>query len=83
MANFRILNTGSNLPDVLLYRNRDENGQESVNIMAVGIIEDTENMFAEEKVIFENHISARQFIKDFTIKSAEQWCENQEITYAG
>ena len=39
MLQFRIIETSANYPDVLLHRDRDENGKETVQIKAIGIIE--------------------------------------------
>lgn len=81
MCNFKIIETGSKFPNVLLYRDRNEDGQESVNILAIGIVDQTENMFACEEVVFENHISASNFIKDYSKNTAEKWCERMDVSY--
>jgi len=36
--NFKIIETSEKLPDVLLFRDRDENGKEIVNILAIGTL---------------------------------------------
>jgi hypothetical protein len=78
--NYKIIETDSKYPDVLLYRYRDENGIEMVKIMAIGIIDDAENMFAIEEIEFERVASCQQFINDYSLASAEIWCEVQKIT---
>jgi hypothetical protein len=78
---FKIIETGTKYPDVLVARGRDENGCETVGILTIGILDGEPNMFAEEVINFENHESARQFIKDYSLESANKWCERQEILY--
>lgn len=79
---YKIVETGSGYPDVLLHRDRDGTG-EFVRILAVGIVSGDENMFAIERVDFENYTTAIRFIKDFSKLSAEQWCTEQGIDYWG
>lgn len=78
---FKIIETSTQLPDVLLHRDRDENGQEMVKILAVGKIGEDENMFAIEQIEFENVESAISFIRDYSKTSAEKWCQKQEVAY--
>lgn len=77
---YKIIETDHGNPDVLLHRDRDEQG-EYVRIFAIGIMEATENMFAIEIVRFESYNTAMRFIKDFTKLSAEEWCNKQCIDY--
>lgn len=81
MEHFRIIETSSLFPDVLLHRDRNEDGEELVKITAVGIISEDENMFAIAEVICEDYETAVNFIKDFSQKSAEKWCEKQGVSY--
>jgi len=79
--NYRIIETGSNYPDLLLHRDRNENGDESVTIFAIGVIAEDEDQFATEEVLFDSSKTAQLFIKDFSKASADQWCANNEISY--
>lgn len=77
---YKIVETGSGSPDVLLHRDRDDEG-EFVRIFAIGIMEGEINMFAIERVDFENYTTAIRFIKDFSKLAAEEWCLKQGIDY--
>lgn len=79
--NFKIIETGHSIPDVLLYRDRDADGVEIVNILAIGTLENSDNMFASEQIKFESPDSAQRFIADYSVMSAAKWCEKEGITY--
>lgn len=79
--NYRIMNTSHPYPDVLLYRKRDENGSELVIIVAVGVIDKLDDMFASEEILFENSNSSYNFITDYSVESANNWCKLQKIKY--
>lgn len=79
--NFKIIETDYLYPDILLYRNRDEEGNEMVNILTIGEIEGDTEMFAGETISFENHQSAKNFIRDFSKESANEWCKENKISY--
>lgn len=81
MESFKIIATRSDFPDVLLYRNRHEDGSDSVVLLAVGTMYEDEDIFVTEKVIFEDSISASSFIRDFSENSANEWCAKQDILY--
>lgn len=81
MQHFKIIETGHDLPDVLLYRDRDEDGTEMVKIMACGIVDNEADMFAVESITFENSFTAADFIECYDMKMAEAWCNRQEIKY--
>lgn len=76
--NYVILQTKVNLPDVLLYRDRDEEGKEIVIIKAIGSGE-IDDYFAIEEIAFQSVLSAQNFINDFSVDSANKWCEDQNI----
>lgn len=79
--NFRIIVTQSPAPDILLYRNRNEDGTELVVVMAIGTIDKLNDMFASEVIEFENSTSAQCFITDYSKESAEAWCKYNKIKY--
>lgn len=81
MKHYKIIETGANYPDVLLYRDRIHEDLEVVNIFACGIVGDTENVFASETIEFENPHTAIAFIRCFDKIAAEYWCEDKGITY--
>jgi hypothetical protein len=73
----RIIETAPTFPDVLLIIS-DTSGE--VEIYACGNIDGIINIISE-KVQFENLKSACNYINDFSLKSANNWCEQNEITY--
>jgi len=79
--NFKIIKTSEELPDVLLFRDRDENGKEIVNILAIGTLEDLPDMFLESQVLFDSGELAKRYIQDFSRTSAETWCIENVISY--
>jgi len=80
--NFKIIETGAMLPDVLLFLNRiQSSSNEFVVIKAVGTHDDIENIHMEESVEFEDSESARCFIKDYSLDSATKWCNKMNIKY--
>lgn len=81
MSNFRILETSYNLPDVLIRRHRDEDGNEYVVIEAFGLIDGEENMTCSEEVLFENAEAAQDFIRSYPHNSAEKFCNRQKVKY--
>lgn len=78
--NQKIVETYSELPEVLLYRDRDEAGNEIVQIQAIGCIEGNEDQFAVETIQFVSPITAQGFIRDFSSESASAWCREQEVS---
>lgn len=79
MKHFKILETSSVFPDVLIRRDRNENGDEYVEISAIGVIDDIEDMYAIEKVLFEDNLSAISYIKHFSVEAAEDFCKRNKI----
>jgi hypothetical protein len=81
MNNYRIIETDSEYPDVLIYRTRDDNGKEIVVVYAIGIVDDSEDNIAEETINFGSFESAKSYVNDYTKKSAHLWCEKENIVY--
>jgi hypothetical protein len=81
MENFKIVETGSKYPDVLLYRERDGDGNEYVKILSIGIIDGTDDIFCGEECNFEHPDLAKSFITDFSVKSAEEFCKRHKVMY--
>lgn len=79
--NFKIIETDSLLPNVLLHRSRTEDCKESVDIIAFGQQKDIEDFIATEIIVFEDKESAINFITDYSVTSANKWCEKQDIKY--
>lgn len=79
--NHKIIETSFDLPDVLLHRDRND-GEEIVQIKAIGFYDGSDNMFCIEDITFSNERSAQRFIKDFTLASAESWCNDNKIKYS-
>ena len=81
--NFKIIETNHELPDVLIYRDVDECGNEEVVILAIGAnkTEGADEWFASETVQFNSPDSAKAFVRDYSKKSAEDFCKSQNVTY--
>lgn len=79
--NYKIVVTGSKTPDVLFFRDRDEYGNDCVEIRAIGIMEGEMDMFAIEQIAFKGAESAKLFILSVDKSYAEAWCEQQGIKY--
>lgn len=79
--NYKIIETEPQFPDLLLYRDRDETGQEMVMILTIGTMENSDDMFAGEKVLFENSESAKSFIQDYSVFTANKFCKDQGIKF--
>lgn len=77
--NFKIIETLEKYPDVLLYRDRDEHGGETVVIMAIGFAESSEDYSVSETVCFNEPESAKRFIADYSDFSANIWCQTQNV----
>lgn len=80
MKHFKIIETAAQYPDVLIYRDREDE-TEIVKIMAIGIIDEVENLFADESILFESYETACIFIENFTEEAANAWCKKEEIKY--
>ncbi len=81
MKYFKIIETGSPCPDVLLHIERDENGTLTVQIKAIGVLEGESEMFASEEIVFPSMKTCCRFIEDYSTESAEKWCKEQGIKY--
>lgn len=83
MTHFRIIETSAHndYPDVLLVRDRNVDGIESVRIFACGIVGGEDNMFVQEEVLFDNPITASDFIECYTESKAEAWCKRKNVKY--
>lgn len=79
--NFKILDPGAELPDVLVFRDRDKDGKEIVKIHAFGSKEDVEDYILEEVIVFETSGTAQNFIGSYSKKDAKEWCQRNEISY--
>lgn len=80
--NFKIIETDPEYPDVLLHRDRDENGSEIVTILAFGFAEDSDDYQVCENVFFDEPDSAQSFIRDYSKDSANKWCRIQNVVYS-
>lgn len=78
----RILETEPSYPDVLIHKDIDDNGNEIVNIKAVGFYEGTEGYILSEDIIFDKTETALSFIRDYSLFSANKWCKDNNIKYS-
>jgi hypothetical protein len=78
--NYKIIDTGSEYPDVLLYRTQTENSDPCVNIFAIGYVGGEETAENEE-VIFDTVESCQRFIQDYSDISAIKWVQYRDLTY--
>lgn len=81
--NFKILETNAFLPDLLVYRDESEDGAELVIIHAYGFEDnETSETLNYETIEFQDSESAKSFIKDYSIESAQRWLENRNLKYS-
>ena len=71
MNNFKIIKLEPKYPNVLVKRERNHTGTESVEIFTIGVYAGDEDIFASEEVVFENHKAAQSFVKRSSI--CEAW----------
>lgn len=64
-------------PPVLLHRDRDENGDETVIITAFVFCEDGPDYQLEQSIKFPSETMVWSFISDYSLDSAIQWLEEQ------
>lgn len=81
--NYKIVETESMYPDVLIYREKREDDPEKnwVVIVAIGRIDDEDDMEVYEVVEFLTIQTAKNYIKDFSVESANQFCEQNNLKY--
>lgn len=79
--NFKIIETSVNQPDVLVYRDRNDDGEEQVIIHAFGKIDESDDMIISEVVEFENPETAMNFVKDYSAHSANEFCKRNNLKY--
>jgi hypothetical protein len=83
--NYRIIETGSTLPDVILYREFDsetnncgEQGHVVVicAIGAIGTVDQQNEVEGQEYewIEFQSASSAKAFIQSYTVANAKAWC---------
>lgn len=80
-VDYKIVETAPDYPDVLVFRDRQDGGQNCVRIMAWGELEGSSDSIGIEDVFFESVKSCKSFISDFSSTSANSWCDNQKIKY--
>jgi hypothetical protein len=79
--NFKIVETASQYPDVLVYRERTDDDEETVVVVAFGDNEELEDLQEYAVVEFPNAAMAKNYVKDFTVASAENFCETYNLLY--
>lgn len=80
--NFKIVATAPKYPDIILYRHRDvAKGNEQVVIQTFGFIGLDEDQIAYEVIDFAETGTAKNFIRDFSKESGNEWCEGQNVTF--
>lgn len=79
--NYRIVETRCEYPDVLLFIDITDLGDYFVTILAIGSNGETEDYYAKQDIEFKSISLCRSFIEDFSQKSAELWCKDEEISY--
>lgn len=79
--NYKIVETSATLPDVLVYRNLDDKGENIVVILAIGDEKGASDTFVDETVKFNSISQSKAFIRDFSTKSAEDFCNQNNLSY--
>ena len=82
MENFKIIKTGSAYPDVLVYRDIDDEGEQIVCILAYGHQGTEEDESLMKEIIWMPDIdAAKSIISDFSTQSAESFCRKRDFRY--
>mgnify|MGYP000903190903 CR=1 FL=1 len=83
--NFKIIELPAEYPDVLIHRERDDDGCEFVKIRAFGTTEGSDPKTADDDVTETIKIDdvdvARSIIRDFSEQSAIDFCERNDLKY--
>ena len=82
MSNFKIITLEPKYPNVLVRRERNHTGTESVEIFTIGVYAGDEDIFSSEEIVFENHKGAQSFVKNFTTEMAIDFCVRNEMQYS-
>lgn len=81
MSNYKIIKTNDPYPDVLIHRNLDDDQNDTVRILAFGVIDAEEDGMWIEDIVFENNFMPGHFINDFSQASAEAWCREHGMQF--
>lgn len=79
--NFKIIDTDSDFPDVLLYLD-DLDGKDNVIIQAVGDTPEEPDILKFERIDFPDRQMCRRFIADYTVESANAFCRERDLYYS-
>lgn len=74
--NFKIVETASVYPNVLVYRDRNDDG-DIVIIKAFGVVDGVNDYIIEEEIAFGTPHMAIRFISDFSVESENIWCKSK------
>ena len=81
--NFRIIKSSAkNVPDVLLFRDRNDLGEELVSINTIGynVDDESDDYFESDIINFgDSTENAQAFIRDFSELSASEWTVMKNI----
>jgi len=76
---FKTIELKNPLPDVLLFRDTDDDGNQIVTIQCYGYNKDSDEEIAFELVRFHNADACRRFIRDFSEESATEYAEEFDL----
>lgn len=69
---FKIIKTADNRPEVLVYRDRNENSEDFVRVLSFE--SDTDSSWVRsEEIEMPNEDAARAFIRDYSVESAAEF----------
>lgn len=77
--NFKIITANKTRPEVLLFRGIDDNSDPMVRILCIGLKNNGNDFFEEEDVVFRNIESAKRFVSDYSVESADLFCKRNGI----
>jgi len=81
--NFKIIETATELPNVLLYIDELENDEgtlwDCVIVQAIGQTPEDPDKIVFERIDFPDREMCRHFIKDYSKESAEAFCTERDI----
>ena len=79
--NFKIFETATELPDVLLYIDQTDDFQDCVIIHAIGDTTTEAEQIVWEKIVFPDRQMCRNFIRDYSVDSANSFCIEHDLLY--
>ena len=79
--NFKIIETDLDLPDVLVYRDRNDDDEDIVTVLAMGKVNEKKiEMIFSQVIQFDFPEYAKSFVRDYSRQSAIEFCKLHNLT---